>query len=606
MSWSTKRQPFGSNRAPLLTGTASDGSGVDVPVAVDPATGAVLTEASGGGGGGGTSSTFGATFPTTGTAVGASDGTNMQPLEVDGAGNLKVNLETSVPAGSNTIGSVIVTDGTNPVNVLKSDGTAAGLDGILVAGTGRTTTTVTLNSGTPNSTWFDIVNYSWISVEILTNTTPATLTWQTTGDAAQTNTSGMYLQTANSVPALTTTSATGTFSGPRTGRYFRVASNNGAGSTTLAISFFTMPSAFPVIMAGQNGTWNVGANSATGIAVPANAFFMGASDGTNLQPLRVNIGGDGTSATLSLGTQQSIYNGASLDRVRGANAAANTTGTGLLGTGELVWDGTNWQRATSLATNSGVQAVGVNDGTNTANVVAGDTGFNGVSVASGTKTITFTTSASGAQTLLANTSIEGYSWMEVVYTSVGVGLALAGQFSTATGGTYVNSSTFQTINTAGTALAALGVTSNTIYGSTIHGNFFQIAVSALTSGTFAGTVTLRAVPPPSYTMAVSLNTGTNNIGAVQQAKSNSAVAVSASATVVKNSAGYLSGVLVSAAGTAQAMTIFDNASAASGTVIGFVPSTATAGSFWPFNMPAANGITCSGSSNNPAVTVAFS
>lgn len=57
-----------------------------------------ISGCSGGGGGGGTSSNFGATFPTAGTAAGASDGTNMQPLLVDGSGNLKAFLENSTLA----------------------------------------------------------------------------------------------------------------------------------------------------------------------------------------------------------------------------------------------------------------------------------------------------------------------------------------------------------------------------------------------------------------------------------------------------------------------------------------------------------------------------
>lgn len=74
---------------------------------------------SGGGGGGGTSSNFGATFPTAGTAAGASDGTNMQPLLVDGSGNLKtVFSNTSIAAtqsGTWNIGTL--TSITNPVAV---------------------------------------------------------------------------------------------------------------------------------------------------------------------------------------------------------------------------------------------------------------------------------------------------------------------------------------------------------------------------------------------------------------------------------------------------------------------------------------------------------
>jgi hypothetical protein len=140
MTWTNETQPFGSNRAPMLTGLASDGSGKDVPVAVDPATGAILTESSGGGGGGGTSSTFGAAFPTTGTAVGASNGTDMEPLNVDGSGNLKIAGAGS--AGTPT-GGVVSIQGV-------SSGTAVPVSGSFYQATqpvSLATNTPTLQSG---------------------------------------------------------------------------------------------------------------------------------------------------------------------------------------------------------------------------------------------------------------------------------------------------------------------------------------------------------------------------------------------------------------------------------------------------------------------------
>lgn len=171
-----------------------------------------------------------------------------------------------------------------------------------------------------------------------------------------------------------------------------------------------------------------------------------------------------------------------------ATASAQTTGNSSLSTIATNTTGL----ATSANLTSGTQQTKITNGTNISDVVAGDSGFNGLATASATKTYTFTTSSSGAQTILANTPTEGYSWIEVVYTSVGSGLALTGQFSTTSGGTYVNSSTFASGNGVGNV--ALGVTVNTIYNGAIRGNFFQIAVSALTSGTFTGTVTLRAAP----------------------------------------------------------------------------------------------------------------
>lgn len=160
---------------------------------------------------------------------------------------------------------------------------------------------------------------------------------------------------------------------------------------------------------------------------------------------------------------------------------------------------------------NGTQTSKLTDGTNTANVVAGDSGYNGVTTASATKTMTFTTSTSGAQNL-GQWNCEGFSYVEVVYTSVGVGLAVAGQFCPTSGGTYVSSSTFGG-NTTSYTPSALGNAVNTIYFSAIHGNYFQLAVTALTSGTFAGTVTFRNTPPPYSTLiASSIQNGNWNVG----------------------------------------------------------------------------------------------
>lgn len=64
-----------------------------------------------GGGSGGTSSSFGSAFPATGTAVGATDGTNMQALKVDGSNNLLTKINVALPAGANVIGHVITDTG---------------------------------------------------------------------------------------------------------------------------------------------------------------------------------------------------------------------------------------------------------------------------------------------------------------------------------------------------------------------------------------------------------------------------------------------------------------------------------------------------------------
>lgn len=255
-----------------------------------------------------------------------------------GTVNVRISVE-SMPTPEAASVNAYVTDGTNQVNILKSDGTAAGQNAQLVAGTGYTTGTISLSAGTQATSWYDMLNYSAVSVAILTNTTPATFTFQTAGNSAQTNIRTMPMidsQSATSAFSTTTSSINGVFYGNRTGRYFRVNTNLAGGNTaTIVITFFTNSPTFPI-------NANVGSSTATGIAVPANAFYIAASNGTNLIGL-TNAAGIGDGSTSPLTSAPTVYNGTTWDRQRSANAASNTTGTGLLGVGNLMFDGTNYQ-----------------------------------------------------------------------------------------------------------------------------------------------------------------------------------------------------------------------------------------------------------------------
>jgi hypothetical protein len=96
--------------------------------------------------------------------------------------------------------------------------------------------------------------------------------------------------------------------------------------------------------------------------------------------------------------------------------------------------------------------------------------------------------------------------------------------------------------------------------------------------------------------------------------SSAAVAIAAATsgpTVIKASAGRLSRVLITTAGTTGTETFYDNASACSGTVIGIIPgttalATAVAGAApYLFDMFAANGITGCGGAGSPGVSVGY-
>lgn len=149
---------------------------------------------------------------------------------------------------------------------------------------------------------------------------------------------------------------------------------------------------------------------------------------------------------------------------------------------------------------------------------------------------------------------------------------------------------------------------NAIFSGPVRFRYFKVQMTSYTSGTATGTLELYTLPAAlSHKAFAQLDTGSNNAGAIQQALKNVAVPSTASNQVVKGSAGYLSGALVtSVPGSPVALNIYDNATTNSGTIIGTIPSTATVGTFWPFNMPALLGITAAKTANTPAVTLAYS
>lgn len=76
-------------------------------------------------------------------------------------------------------------------------------------------------------------------------------------------------------------------------------------------------------------------------------------------------------------------------------------------------------------------------------------------------------------------------------------------------------------------------------------------------------------------------------------------------TIIKGSPGRLCRILVSAAG-ANAVVIYDNATTHTGTIIGAVAASATAGTLVECQAPALVGITVQGNASNPAMTVIWS
>lgn len=93
---------------------------------------------------------------------------------------------------------------------------------------------------------------------------------------------------------------------------------------------------------------------------------------------------------------------------------------------------------------------------------------------------------------------------------------------------------------------------------------------------------------------------------IQSSNKNFAIAAGTGTTpaVVKAGAGYLKTIVVTTTATA-AMTFYDNATAASGTILYATTASVAAGTIIVLDMPFTNGLTASQASGSAAVTLAY-
>jgi len=209
------------------------------------------------------------------------------------------------------------------------------------------------------------------------------------------------------------------------------------------------------------------------------------------------------------------------------------------------------------------------------------------------------------------TNISNGSAVAVTATTIGTGSLTAN-------GTYTG-------NIAGLALTGFRVNITAISGSTAtvtygcsgavagttqSGGSVTLPFAGNASGVAAGAnqsvglvyyngTTMDAVRGTAGSVSVQCTSGCS--GSVADAPTALAAGVTTT-TVIKNVARKLYSVLVTVAGS-NALTCYDNASAASGTIILIVPAGSTAGSI--VSAPGANGasgITCAGNASNPGVT----
>ena len=327
-----------------------------------------------------------------------------------------------------------ITDGTNTANVLKSDGTAAGQNAQLVAPAYKEVTSLTagsLNADLVPST--DVSGYSTFMLQI-TGTFVGTLTLQGSND--NTNFVSVYGTWVGNTQPVAIMTTTGIISGSCNFRYFRVrmtAYTSGTATGTLELK--TVPFA-PTNITGQvNATTtpvtarntgnittsssSISSTSASGFSwayVTINGTYAGISFGItasdnggttyynvpvwDIQNQKYIAPGSTISPTDNSSSSYYVPQSSSSSIVRvlataytsgtgavaitgqsnapflpptnSANAASNTTGAGLLGVGNMIFDGTNWQKQTTTTAMGtvGTTSAVVNVGQQTSNTSA--------------------------------------------------------------------------------------------------------------------------------------------------------------------------------------------------------------------------------------------
>lgn len=203
---------------------------------------------------------------------------------------------------------------------------------------------------------FNSAGYAWVQIQYTAIGTGAALTGQFSLDSGTTWNAASSWQAGNSTSNANSalTAALQLFTSRVWGPLFRL--NFTAlttGPVTGTITFTNAPLAYSTqsiagtVAATQSGTWTVGANSAIGAAVPANAFYTAMMDnsgnlvgiGSALRNLSVSTSGGSAVAVGNI-----AYNGTTFDMGRTATSANGTTGTGVPAAGAMGFDGTNFRR----------------------------------------------------------------------------------------------------------------------------------------------------------------------------------------------------------------------------------------------------------------------
>lgn len=241
------------------------------------------------------------------------------------AGNITLSTLPYTPrtinAAQNGTWTNKLSDGTNTANILPATSVSnaiASQAALLTAGAYAEQASLSagsLNADLVPST--DVSNYKAASLHI-NGTYSGTITIQGSDDNS--NFQSVFFYDFATGSGGTTTGATNKLIMIPLGfRYLRVRMTSyTSGTATGTLELYTQPGFVNSVLANQNGTWTVGANSATGSGVPANAFYGALRDGSgNLTGFgSANSQSDAASGGGQLAVHSSLYNGSTYDKPR--------------------------------------------------------------------------------------------------------------------------------------------------------------------------------------------------------------------------------------------------------------------------------------------------
>lgn len=335
--------------------------------------------------------------------------------------------------------------------------------------------------------------------------------------------------------------------------------------------------AAPVFLTDGSGNVLGGANasvSATGAAIPASATYVGGLNAGNLVGLAVDASG-----RLSV-----------LGIINALPTGANTIGTVTVGNANANGQALSSESSPVVMASDQSPMKGKGDFTEIA--VAGPGTVNGLNT-----------------DLIPSTDVSAYKWLSLHITG---SFALTYTFQCSNDGVnFVSITLYNNANPGYYNGSSYSTATNIVWTGPIIFRYLRIRVTTFTSNaSLAGILELYTYPANSTITNLLVypgNLANTTPWLFAGANANATAAANAgTGNAIKASAGALWSVIVTALGIA-AMTFYDNAAAASGTILLSIPANAAVGTIYNFpgGAPAVNGIYADQLASAPNVTISY-